>query len=67
MGYTSKELDEDITLADQQLILTLEAPKQEYEIQKMATSIAMAFGGKKDTKEVNKDGRRNSTGRGNVT
>jgi hypothetical protein len=48
MGYTSKELDEDITLSDQQLLLTLEAPKQEYEIHKTAAAVAMAFGGKKD-------------------
>jgi hypothetical protein len=56
MGYTSRELDEDITLADQQLLLVLEAPKQEYEMQKTAAAIAMAFGGKKkDSGEVNKD------------
>jgi hypothetical protein len=48
MGYTSKQLDEEITLADQQLLLTLEAPKQEYEINKTAAAVAMAFGGKKD-------------------
>jgi hypothetical protein len=61
MGYTSKELDEDITLADQQLLLTLEGPKQEYDMQKMAASVAMAFGGSKKTDvsgEVKKDARR---------
>jgi len=51
MGYTSKELDEDMTLADQTLILALEAPKQEQEIQKMATAFAIAFGGKKSNPE----------------
>jgi hypothetical protein len=55
MGYTSRELDEDITLADQQLLLALEAPKQEYEIQKIAAAVAMAFGGKKDSGEVNRN------------
>jgi hypothetical protein len=56
MGYTSKQLDEDITLADQQLLLALEGPKQEYDMQKMAASVAMAFGGKKtDSGEVKKD------------
>jgi len=59
MGYTSRELDEDITLADQQLLLTLEAPKQEYDMHKTAAAVAMAFGGAKKDKsgDVNKDGR----------
>jgi hypothetical protein len=57
MGYTSKQLDEEITLADQQLILALEAAKQEYEINKIAAAVAMAFGGKKSSGEVKQDGR----------
>jgi hypothetical protein len=47
MGYTSKQLDEEMTYKDIELILTLEGLREEREMKKMASSIAMAFGGGK--------------------
>ena len=47
MGYTSKQIDEELSYKDIELILTLEALREEREIRKSAAAIAMAFGGSK--------------------
>jgi len=47
MGYSSKQIDEELTHKDIELILTLEALREEREIRKIASAIAMAFGGGK--------------------
>lgn len=52
MGYTSKQLDEELTISDQQLIFLLESTRQEYEMKKMAASISMALGGRQNVLET---------------
>jgi len=47
MGFTSKQLDEEMTYKDIELLLVLEGAREEREIKKSAAAIAMAFGGSK--------------------
>jgi hypothetical protein len=56
MGYTSKQLDQEMWFTDIELILTLEGHREELNMKKRAASIAMAFGPAKEKKQ---NGRRN--------
>lgn len=51
MGYTSKQLDQEMWLSDIELILTLEGHREELNMKKRAASIAMAFGPAKEKKQ----------------
>jgi len=56
MGYTSRQLDEDIWLSDQQLLLTLESARLDRDTQRISSAVAMAFGASKEsgTKDTRK-------------
>jgi hypothetical protein len=56
MGYTSKQIDEELFYKDIELIIILEGLREEREIKKLAAGVAMAFGGSKSGD--NKNGRR---------
>jgi hypothetical protein len=56
MGYTSRDIDENLYYKDIELIITLEGMREEREIRKTASAVAMAFGGSKSGD--NKNGRR---------
>lgn len=43
MGYTSKQLDEEMTFNDTQLLLALHAAEEEMEMKKIAAAVAMVF------------------------
>lgn len=45
MGFTSKQLDEEMNYKDIELLLALEGVREERDIKKTASAVAMAFGG----------------------